>query len=353
MSFALFQFFVLILGAVTQLTPVDGSVFNQQNNSLPLSHSAKIVVGEQQGCPPEERLGLAREEISAEVRGLLIGLVQLGQDIENPAASCREIKQCNPNSTSGIYWVRASNGTAIETYCDMSRTCCNSVGGWTRVAYLNMTDPTHQCPPPWREITTPVRTCEGTGSYDADNTNFVSCSSVFFNTYGIPYSQVCGRVIGYQYGFTRAFRPYADSPSIGLDEPYVYGVSITHGTVRKHIWTFAAGLHDKISYYGGSSVCPCTSSSTEMDNVPPFIGSNYYCESGANEGGVGNYIFYSDDTLWDGNNCPEGNTCCDFNSPPQFCSTLPEAVVDDIEIRLCGEWHRNDAPIELVEIFVQ
>ena len=32
-------------------------------------------------------------------------------------------------------------------------------GLWYQVAYLNMSDSTHQCPTNWTEISTPVRTC--------------------------------------------------------------------------------------------------------------------------------------------------------------------------------------------------
>jgi len=51
---------------------------------------------------------------------------------------------------TGYYWLRSSNGTAVQVCCDTDRVCgCNSTGGWTRVAYLNMTDSTQQCPSAW------------------------------------------------------------------------------------------------------------------------------------------------------------------------------------------------------------
>ena len=65
----------------------------------------------------------------------------------NPADSCSNVFYTCP---SGYYWVRSSNGTAVQVYCDMDSVCgCNSAGGWTRVAYLNMTDPSQQCPSAW------------------------------------------------------------------------------------------------------------------------------------------------------------------------------------------------------------
>ena len=59
------------------------------------------------------------------------------------------ILSCNATSqqlSSGYYWVRASNGSPVRVYCDMTRSCGNITGGWTRVAELNMTDSSHQCP---------------------------------------------------------------------------------------------------------------------------------------------------------------------------------------------------------------
>ena len=47
--------------------------------------------------------------------------------------------------------------------------------------------------------------------------------------YGIHYSQICGRVIGYQFGDSNAFHwpgEFVDD----IDTPYIDGVSVTYGT---------------------------------------------------------------------------------------------------------------------------
>ena len=319
--------------------------------SLPLSYSATVLEGGEQVCPLEEQLEIARAQIRSEVRIHLQGPVP-GQDLENPAASCLEIAQCDPNAQSGYYWILSSNGTAIRTYCDMSRTCCNGTGGWSRVAYLNMSDPTHHCPPAWTEIG-PVRTCTLTNTTN----DFLDCSSAFFSTYGVPYSQVCGRVVGYQRGYTRAFKPYIDSDFTSLEEPYVYGVVVTHGTEKQHIWTFAASFWDHPTS-APTSTCPCNGNSNTMDTIPPFVGENYFCESGT-VSSVNSGTYYSSDQLWDGENCA-GNACCDFNNPPYFCTQLPETTTDDIEIRICGYNCRSacsvpygDSPIEEIELYTR
>ena len=62
----------------------------------------------------------------------------------NPADSCSDLIYTCLN---GFYWIKSPDGTAVQVYCDVERLCsCNSTGGWTRVAYLNMTDPSQQCP---------------------------------------------------------------------------------------------------------------------------------------------------------------------------------------------------------------
>ena len=121
--------------------------------------------------------------------------------------------------------------------------------GWRRVAYLNMSDPTQTCPPAWELITTPRRSC-GRPSNAGNRT----CNSAMFPTQGIQYSEICSRIIGYQVGEPGAFSFPHLWPTI--DDPYVDGVSLTHGSPHHHIWTFAGALHKYPLYYTHN--CPCT-----------------------------------------------------------------------------------------------
>ena len=74
---------------------------------------------------------------------------------------------------------------------------CGSGGGWTRLAYLDMTDSTENCPSGFKLYQSGgVRACGRPTSSGG------SCVSVQFPSNGISYSQVCGRVVGYQYGYT-------------------------------------------------------------------------------------------------------------------------------------------------------
>ena len=114
-----------------------------------------------------------------------------------PASSCLQISLY----PSGNYWVMASNGSAVRVYCDMSLSCGGVTGGWMRVAELDMTNSSHQCPSGFMECIYPSgnRTCVRTETTaGCSSTNSIIPS-------GVEYSNVCGRVIGYQYGSTNAF----------------------------------------------------------------------------------------------------------------------------------------------------
>ena len=63
--------------------------------------------------------------------------------------SCEEINTNWPDSPSDYYIIADTNGHPRHVYCHME-SLCNSGGGWMRVAYLNMSDPTEECPPGFR-----------------------------------------------------------------------------------------------------------------------------------------------------------------------------------------------------------
>ncbi len=216
-----------------------------------------------------------------------------------------------------------------------------------RVANLDMTDPNQNCPDGFRLVSRteqPLRTCGRPGP---------GCVSTTYPTYGVEYSRVCGRVIGYQDKTPDAFEGYFLNRAVTIDDVYVDGVSLTHGqSPRQHIWTFvnAHDLHSK-----DQIVCPCTRSDISYSGaIPPFIDQNYFCETGSQLQRSVTSIFYSDNPLWDGQGCTSGSTCCEFNNPPWFCKQLPQSTTDDIELRICGDENieNEDAALQLVEIFI-
>jgi len=274
-----------------------------------------------------------------------------------PATSCKEIAENDPRSSSGYYKVWNSNGTAVQVYCDMDRVCgCNATGGWTRIAFLNMTDPNQQCPQAWREVSSPKRTCRRTSS---------RCESEYFNTYSINYTRVCGRVVAYQYGHTDAFGPYINrqAPPNTIESAYIDGVSITHGqSPRHHIWTFASAI---IKVFGSGiqdhDICACTDTRRNWPyTTPSWVGNDYFCDSSNPGPGYDGDTTYSGDPLWDGQGCPSTSTCCQFNNPPWFCKQLPQAMADSIEVRICGAdgvghigLSNEDLLVELIELYIQ
>ena len=214
--------------------------------------------------------------------------------------------------------------------------------GWRRVVYLNFTDPNTRCPSGWRLTSHSKRTCGRV------NTGGLSCDSVTFPVSGGDYTRVCGRIIAYQDRYTSAFWTYHDGLVTTIDGPYVEGVSLTHDSPRQHIWTFASGYYEFNPTYTG--VCPCDT--TINITIPPFVGGDYFCESGHNSEPV-MYRFHSDDPLWDGDGCTASSTCCSFNNPPYFTKQLPSPTSDDIETRICHYSRYGDVPIEFIELYVQ
>ena len=186
---------------------------------------------------------------------------------------------------------------------------CNGTSGWRHIAFINMTDTSYNCPTGLNLTTYSKRTC------GRSHTETYRCSSTMFNTGDIPYSQVCGRISGYQYGSTSAFG-YSRQDINGY---YVDGVSLTHRGAgrRQHIWTFAAGLTE-MSRSLPSEDCPCDTS--RYDRVPTFIGDDYFCESGLHLAWSSTYftVLHSNDVLWDGQDCTSTSTCCQLNNPPWF-----------------------------------
>ena len=200
-------------------------------------------------------------------------------------------------------------------------------GLWNQVVHLNMSDPSQQCPSAWVEFNSDgVRACR------RPVTTGGSCSGKNYSS-SQQYSRVCGRVIGYQLftpdAFTDLRGRYRDA---SIDENYIDGISITHGMPRNHIWSYAAGPEEQNSGYS-KFLCPCSSVYTGS-GPQPFIGDNYYCESG-NEGLFDTSYghFFSHDKLWDGQQCSRELTCC-TGSPPSFSVELPTPTSDNVEVRI-------------------
>ena len=226
---------------------------------------------------------------------------------------------------------------------------CGGTGGWRRAVYLDMKDPNTNCPSGWSVTDYSKRTC-GRAS-----TRQYTCDSVFFPVSGGPYSQVCGRIIAYQWGLGMGFSGFRYG-EITIDSTYFDGVVVMHGSPRQHIWTFASGAWE-IGTAHRIWNCPCD---TPGDiPIPPFVGEDYFCESGYVYPGYRNTTlertFHSDDTLWDGEGCHSISSCCSLHNPPYFTKSLGQSTTDDLELRICQinfARYSNEA-VELVELYVK
>ena len=294
------SFVVLVQPAVAQGT----------NTTLPLTYPGQVLQGDgSQACHSEEQRERVRNGVdNATLRLLREGVIPLLQ----------------PNQTFS----------------------CSGSTGWRRLAYLDMSNPSQHCPSVWREYTTPFRVCGRRSSSG-------SCEGLSYTTGRVQYDQVCGRIIGYTIGNPEAF---ISGNSRSIHSFYVDGVSVTHGSPRKHIWTFANGLDEQRTI--PISTCPCVTGSTGGSRIPSFVGQNYFCETGRTRwtGDNDQGVFFPDsDPLWDGQGCGSTSSCCTFNSPPWFNVTLSSPTTDEIEVRICMRSGSDyeDTPIHLIELYVK
>ena len=200
-------------------------------------------------------------------------------------------------------------------------------GVWYLVTSLDMNDQNQTCPSDWIEYSNPVRSC---ASHSALSIN---CEGGVLYQAPTSYSRVCGRVIGHGVGTPDAFFVSIED----IDGSYVDGISVTYGSPRQHIWTFAAG-HGPVGH--GFYRCPCDNQDRLQAPLPPtFVGNNYYCDGDYNG------------ALWDGTGCT--TECCRFNSPPWFSVTLSSPTSDSIEVRTCHDSSNERVHVSFFEFYVQ
>ena len=230
-------------------------------------------------------------------------------------------------------------------YCPMYK--CGPALGWTNVAQFDMSNSRQQCPGNLTLVTSPIR---GWGWTDLGRPR---CDSVIM---GVPtYSRVCGGVLAYQTGWDSAFYNSLIRNQNSLELAYLHGVSLAHGPPgsRQHIWSFVSADRGRAGKIAEGVVCPCSFiGGTWNYQVPSFIGNDYFCESG-NPGPDRIKTRFFNDTLWDGLGC-ESPSCCELNTPPWFCKTVPAPTTDDIELRSCygDDVHFGNLTITNMNIYV-
>ena len=130
-----------------------------------------------------EGTGTSTAGVADDILLIVEELLELHNETAALPTSCQNLREQRPNSPSGYYILAGTSGT-YSTYCNMD-TLCGSGGGWTRLAYLDMTDAAQSCPSGFRLYQSgSVRAC-------GRPISSASCTSVTFPSNGISYSQVC------------------------------------------------------------------------------------------------------------------------------------------------------------------
>ena len=242
----------------------------------------------------------------------------------------RELADCLKDVKTELAEIKAKIGGTLP-----ESEKCGIKGSWKRIVYINPAQGS-SCPSGLRNVSIPPTNKLACGI----GINY-GCSSLKFEVgKDLEYSNICGVARGIQFGFGSGFRT-----SSTIDQTYLTGVSITRGTPRKHVWSYATPWTDT-----SSNVCPC-GDYQNPSRPPRFVGNDYYCESGHRASGNYNRIA-SDDPLWDGQGCTGGETkCCDRSG--WFHKTVP-STDDYIEFRLCTSGQRTggEVYVDYAEIWV-
>ena len=280
-----------------------------------------------------------------------IGLTGPKGDPGNTIITEEELNRVSENVTAKINesiiaelldTIQTLNQTLTDRLLTSSQvfvTVCNiTSANWRRIAYFDTTQG-DSCPTDLRTVTNTTSSQTACG-----RTADPGCTSLQFSPDG-NYTNVCGRVRGYQDRTPDAFNTGTDS----IDSHYINGISITHGNPRTHLWSYVTGHTEQTP----TTVlcCPCARSDpTDRSGVPSFVGEDFYCESGFS-GTVEERIVW-EDPLWDGQGCySSGNQCC--NRYGWFHREIP-TTSDNIEVRWCADEDQSNEDVftDQLEIWV-
>ena len=250
--------------------------------------------------------------------------------------SCALRYKNNPKLKSGTYKLTI-NGKKQSVYCHMGP-LCGVKAGWTRVGSFYGSGyakcPNDEFVP--HKLTYGLHVCGASGS----------CASVPLETYGMTYTDVCGKVEGHQAGATVAFDSKAD-----INSPYLSGVSITRTVTgpekRRHVFSLAAGEAEKST---SRYACPCNAGATHKP--PTFVGDDYYCESGSADVPTSTKIL-QDDVLWDEYHLQHAEVKCKKSLMPWFKRSISPATSDQLELRLCKIKHKTNVYLINFAIYIR
>ena len=148
----------------------------------------------------------------------VLQLIAVGNGVLSPKVYYSTGSDAQCQAQQALDSIEQSVLESLSTLVQLPPPC--GIGPWTRVAYLNMSDPLEQCPPSWRLYSANgVRAC-------GRQVIISTTGGCYSQNYTIQqsYQKVCGRIIGYQIGSTDVFGDLL----LSINEPYVDGVSVTY-----------------------------------------------------------------------------------------------------------------------------
>ena len=244
--------------------------------------------------------------------------------------------------------LEAMNETLNMLKSGLPNTKCGISSSWRRIANFDTTQG-DSCPIGLRTVTNSITFQKACGRTNRS----AGCASFKFHN-SMSYTNICGRVRGYQENSPECFY-HNVLTNKRIDDPYANGILITQGSPRKHIWSYVAGASEATDYVQGVHlICPCARSTPSItsSDVPNFVGTHYYCESGHNASNIHSGGVIWEDPLWDGQGCHNsGNQCC--NRYGWFHRQV-QASSEYIELRICADqtYTNEDIPIDQFEIWV-
>ena len=269
----------------------------------------------------------------------VMSLSRLGRRRKLAASSCNEIRDANPSAHSRNYWLMGSDEASPATvYCDYEFEPPPSLkalvfsdtqltAGWMRALDMDMSRHHASCPNGLWQVDRPCKAC---GYNDENETG--GCNSVTFSTHGVPYKRICGMASGYGHHIhlPDSSTTLTDCPSCGkdIDTAYLNGISITYGTPRNHVWSYAAVW------------------TRDNPSRPEFINEDYHCCGAGGSGRLREDV--------QGTPCDEvESSCCRHPGLPWFCKELSEPTTADIEVRLCRNQEHNSVFVDKIKIYLQ
>lgn len=251
--------------------------------------------------------------------------------VDNYHSSCLTISQLNLLYISGNYILKSCTGVLVSVSCNLHMTSGISSNITNNTVVDNSTKKikvaeldVNNCPPGLKtQNVLSMNTCVVVN----DN---ASCTEIHYPTNNTNYTQIFGRVQGFQKSTMDCFdgiKPYKPRfTNSTVFSNYIDGVSIISN--GEHIWSFAAGR------------CSCNNNIVGMK--PDFVGE-YFTADGSDIIAVTGY--YSR-VLWVSQKCGTNET--------MFERTI-EPTASNITVRICRDQERSDEDLALfiLDLYVQ